>query len=127
MKIVFNTKSLLKDTQQDKYFLHESLKRMLTKYPEHEFIIIADYADSNLYQVGKNVTTVITRQPVRHPLLRKLWFDFKLPAILKKYKADIFVSCDGFCSLTTQLPQFILLHDLTFFYNTSVIKKSHLF
>ena len=119
--------SLLNTKQRDKYFLQEVLTRMILKYPEHEFIIITDHVDANLFLRYKNVTAVITRQPVRHPLLRKLWFDFKLPGILKKYKAAVFVSCDGFCSLRAQLPQCLLLHDLTFFYNTSVIKRSYLF
>jgi glycosyltransferase involved in cell wall biosynthesis len=127
MKIAFNTTSLVKDNSQDKYFLHESLRRIILKYPEHEFIIITGQADANIFLPGKNVTPVITRQPVHNPFLRKLWFDFKLPAVLKRYKADVFVSWDGFCSMTTQLPQCILLLDLTFFYNTSVIKSSGLF
>jgi glycosyltransferase involved in cell wall biosynthesis len=128
MKIVFNTKSSLKHNLQDyKYFLHESLKRITLKHPQHEFIIIADHADANRFSFDKNVTVVITHQLSHYPLLRKLWFDLKLPVILKKYNADIFVSCDGFCSLTTRLPQCLLLHDLTFFYNPSVIKRSHLF
>ena len=127
MKIAFNTTALVKDNSQDKYFLHESLRRIILKYPEHEFIIITGHADTNIFLSGKNVTSVVTRQPVHNPFLRKLWFDFKLPAILKRYKADVFVSWDGFCSMTTQLPQCILLPDLTFFYNTSVIKSSGLF
>ena len=127
MKIVFNTKSLLKYNSPDEYFLQEVLKRIVLKYPEHEFIVITGHADANRYFFGKNVTTAITHQPVRHPLLRKLWFDFKLPVILKKYKADVFVGCDGFCSLATHIPQCLLLHDLTIFYNTSFINRSFRF
>jgi glycosyltransferase involved in cell wall biosynthesis len=127
MKIVFNTKSLLNAHQQDKYFLHAVLKRMIIEHGTHEFIIMTDHADTNSYLAGKNVTAVITRQPVHHPLLRKLWFDLKLPAILKKYQADVFVSADGFCSLPSPLPQCLLLYDLTFFYNPAVIRGSALF
>jgi glycosyltransferase involved in cell wall biosynthesis len=127
MKIVFNTKSLLKANKQDNYFLPEVLKRITLKYPEHQFIIITDHTDANIFLPGKNVSAAIIRQPVLHPLLRKLWFDFKLPVILKKYRPDVFVSCDGFCSLTTHLPQCLLLNDLTFFYNPSAIKRSQLF
>jgi len=89
--------------------------------------MIADHADSNFNQSGKNVTAIITRQPVKHTLLRKLWFDFKLPSILKKCKGDVFVSVDGFCSLTTTLPQCLLLHDLTYLYDPAALKKSTLF
>jgi glycosyltransferase involved in cell wall biosynthesis len=127
MKIVFNTKSLLNAHQQDNYFLHESIKRLIKKYPEHEFTIMTDPADVHFYQVGKNVTAIITRQPLRYILLRKLWFDFKLPAILKKCKADVFVSADIFCSLATSLPQCLLLQNLTFLYDPNTFKKSTLF
>ena len=80
--------------QQDKYFLHESLKRLINKYPEHEFIIMTDHADDKfLFSRKKCNRCYYPSTFARHPLLRKLWFDFKLPAILKKYKADVFVSC----------------------------------
>ena len=127
MKIVFNTKSLLYTSQQDKYFLRESLKRLINKYPEHEFTVITDHADAHFYEVQKNVTAIITRQPLQNALLRKLWFDFRLPAILKKYKADVFVSADAFCSLATTVPQCLLLHDLSFLYDPNTFKKSTLF
>lgn len=127
MKIVFNTTALLNIHQQDKYLLHESLKRLIIKYVEHEFIIMTGRTDGAPYLVGKNVTTVITRQPLQHILLRKLWFDFKLPAILKKYQADVFVSADVFCSLTTAIPQCLLLDDLAFFYKPEALKRSYSF
>jgi glycosyltransferase involved in cell wall biosynthesis len=124
MKIVFNTKSLLYTRQQDKYFLRESLKRLINKFPEHDFTIMTDHSDSNFYEALKNVTVINIRQPLRHTLLRKLWFDFRLPAILKKCKADVFVSADVFCSLATTLPQCLLLHDLIFLYELNAAKKS---
>ncbi len=127
MKIVFNTNSLIKENRQDTYFLREVLNSIIIKYPAHTFIILTDQLNAELPFYGKNVILVPTRQSFFHPVLRKFWFDFKLPVILKKYKADVFISCDGFCSLRTQLPQCILLHDLTFFYNPSPLKKSYLF
>jgi glycosyltransferase involved in cell wall biosynthesis len=127
MKIVFNTTSLQHIHQQDKYFLHELLKRLVINYAEHEFIVMTGRTDGAPYLVGKNVTTVITRQPLPHILLKKLWFDFKLPAILKKYRADVFVSADIFCSLTTALPQCLLLHDLAFFCKPKALKRSSRF
>jgi glycosyltransferase involved in cell wall biosynthesis len=46
--------------------------------------------------------------------------------MLKKYKADVFVSCDGFCTLTTRVPQCLVVHDLAFLHYPSFISKSHL-
>lgn len=50
----------------------------------------------------------------RHPLLWKLWYDISLPSMAKKAKADILFSPDGFCSLTTKIPQVLAIHDLAF-------------
>jgi len=65
--------------------------------------------------------------PARHPLLWKYWYDVKIPAVLKKYAADVFVSADGFCSLITKVPQCIVVHDLAFLHYPSHMKRSHLF
>jgi glycosyltransferase involved in cell wall biosynthesis len=40
-----------------------------------------------------------------------MWYDIKLPAILKKHKADLFISFDGLCSMTTGIPQIIVFND----------------
>lgn len=47
--------------------------------------------------------------------------------VLKKHKADVFVSVDGLCSLRTTTPQCLVVHDLAFIHHPSHIKKSHLF
>jgi glycosyltransferase involved in cell wall biosynthesis len=38
----------------------------------------------------------------------------------------VFVSCDGFCSIHTKVPQCLVLHDVAFLHYPSFIKKSHL-
>jgi len=124
MKIVLNTKSLLKDQLQDKYFLPGLIQTMILNNPGQEFIVLTDRADQELYLFDKSVTTLIIRQPVRNSLLRKLWFDFNLPLILKKNKADVFVNCDEFCSLSTGTPQCLLLYDLNLFNHPAVTRRS---
>jgi len=75
---------------------------------------------------GKNVKAVVTGPAARHPLLWKFWYDVNVPFVLRKYKADVFVSCDGFCSLSSKVPQCLVVHDLAFLHHPSFIKKSHL-
>src|SRR5262249_41843533 len=70
---------------------------------------------------------VVTGPPARHPLLWKWWYDVKVPRILKQHKADIFVSCDGFCSLTAKIPQCMVVHDLSFLHYPEFSKGSHAF
>ena len=127
MTIGVNTRFLLQDHLEGVgYFIYETFKRITTNHPEHEFIFIFDRPFDERFVFGKNVKAVVTGPPARHPLLWKLWYDLRVPSILKKYKADVFVSCDGFCSLTTKVPQCLVLHDLAFLHHPSFIKKSHL-
>lgn len=127
MKIAVNTRFLLKDYLEGYgYFIYETFKRITAAHPEHEFIFIFDRPYDQRFVFGSNAKAVVTGPPARHPLLWKLWYDIKIPALLRKYKADVFVSCDGFCSLGTKVPQCLMVHDLAFLHYPSLIPKSHL-
>lgn len=127
MRIAVNTRFLLKDYLEGYgYFIYETMRRISTWHPEHEFIFIFDRPHEYGHSFGDNVKTVVTGPPARHPLLWKLWYDLRIPAVLKKYKADVFVSCDGFASLTTSTPQCLVVHDLSFLHYPAFISKSHL-
>jgi len=127
MNIAVNTRFLLKDYLEGYgYFIYETFKRITAAQPEHEFIFIFDRPYDERFVFGPNVKAVVTGPPARQPLLWKLWYDIKVPVLLRKYKADVFVSCDGFCSLGTKVPQCLVLHDLAFLHYPSFIPKSHL-
>jgi glycosyltransferase involved in cell wall biosynthesis len=115
MRIAVNTRFLLKEYLEGYgYFLQEILSRLVHAHPEHEFIFFFDRPYDPKFIFGKNVTPVVLGPAARHPLLWKYWYDFKIPAALRKYKADVFFSPDGFCSLRTQVPQCLVIHDLAF-------------
>ena len=127
MKIAVNTRFLLPDQLEGYgYFIHESFRRITQGHPEHEFIFIFDRPYHSKFIYSENITPVIVTPATRHPLLWKWWFDIKIPSVLKKYGADVFVSPDGFCSLNTEVPQCVVVHDLSFLHYPSFIKKSHL-
>lgn len=127
MTIAVNTRFLLADYLEGYgNFIYETFLRITKQYPEHEFIFIFDRPYDKRFVFGENVKAVVTGPAARHPLLWKLWYDIKVPGILKKYKADVFVSCDGFCSLGTKVPQCLVVHDLAFLHYPAAIKKSHL-
>src|ERR1051325_160855 len=127
MKIAVNTRFLLSDYLEGfGYFVYETFKRITRNHPEHEFIFIFDRVYHSRFIFDSNVKPVVVGPPARHPLLWKFWFDVKVPAVLRKYRADVFVSCDGLCSLTTTVPQCLVIHDLAFIHFPDLIKKSHL-
>ena len=127
MIIAVNTRFLFNEYMEGYgYFISETFRRITKNHPEHQFIFIFDRPYDERFIFTSNITGISTGPPARHPLLWKFWYDFRIPAILKKYKADVFVSPDGHCSLGTKVPQCMVLHDLAFLHYPSFIKTSHL-
>src|SRR5881396_305069 len=124
MRIAVNTRFLLKDQLEGVgYFIFETLKRITAAHPEHQFIFIFDRPYDQRFIFSENITPVVIGPPARHPLLWKYWYDVRIPAVLKKYKAEIFLSPDGICSLATRVPQCIIVHDLAFLHYPSHYKR----
>lgn len=115
MIIVVNTRLLLKDKLEGiGWFTYETLSRMTRAHPEHQFIFLFDRSFDKEFLFSGNVTPVVLFPPTRHPLLWKIWFDYRVPGVLKKYRADLFLSPDGYLSLRTGVPQLPVMHDLNF-------------
>lgn len=111
----------------DRYgnFINEIFSRLAKQYPEHEFFFIFDQQFDERYITERNISPIIAGPQAKYPLLWKYWFDTKIPSLLKKIQADVFVSCDGYCSLKTAIPQCLVLQDLSFLNEPLYIKKSH--
>jgi glycosyltransferase involved in cell wall biosynthesis len=115
MRIAVNTRLLLKGKLEGiGWFTFETLIRMTQNHPEHEFIFIFDRPYDPDYIFADNVIPVVIGPQARHPLLFYIWFDFRIPKVLKKYKADLFLSPDGYLSLRTKVPQLAVIHDINF-------------
>ncbi|MFN2456983.1 MAG: glycosyltransferase family 4 protein [Chitinophagaceae bacterium] len=126
MVVAINTRFLLKHTLEGYgYFIKEVFGRLAVQYPEHQFYYLFDRPYDTELHFPQNVTPLVVPPPARHPILWKYWYDVKIPRILKKIKADVFVSPDGFCSLTTGVPQCLVLHDLGFLHYPEAYKKMH--
>jgi len=117
LRIAINTRLLLKSRLEGiGWFTYESLKRICKAHPEHEFIFIFDRKYDKEFIFSNNVTPVVVGPQARHPFLYFLWFELSIPRILRKYKADVFLSPDGYLSLKTNVPSISVIHDLNFEY-----------
>jgi len=115
MIIAVNTRLLLQGKLEGiGWFTRETLSRITTEHPEHKFIFIFDrpYADEFIF--SENITPIVVSPPTRHPVLWYIWFELQIPRILKKYKADLFFSPDGYLSLNTSVRQIAAIHDINF-------------
>ncbi|QKG80868.1 glycosyltransferase family 4 protein [Tenuifilum thalassicum] len=117
MKIAVNTRLLLNGKLEGiGWFTYEVFKRIALNHPEHEFYFIFDRPYSELFIFSENVKPIVLPPPTRHPVLWYYWFEYALPNALKKIDADVFLSPDGYLSLSVDLPQVAVIHDINFFH-----------
>jgi len=83
-------------------------------YPEHHFIFLFDKPYPTGLITEKNITALLLPPQVKNPLLQHYWYNFKIPRLLNRYHADHFISNGPVCSLRTNIPQAMILHDLSF-------------
>ncbi|MFZ5940593.1 MAG: glycosyltransferase family 4 protein [Bacteroidota bacterium] len=115
MKIAVNTRLMIPGRLDGiGWFTYETLRRITSSHPEHQFYFIFDRKFSKELVFSENVTPVIVHPPTRHPLLWMIWFEISVPSVLRRLGADIFLSTDGFLSMTSKVPQVGVIHDINF-------------
>ncbi|WP_207491988.1 glycosyltransferase family 4 protein [Aridibaculum aurantiacum] len=128
MRIAVNARFLVAgELEGYGYFTKEVFYRVAQQHPEHEFLFLFDREIPTNLALPANVTPLVIKPAARHAFSFRWWFDVKVPLALLKHKADVFVSPDGFCSLTTFKPQVLVVHDLAFLHFPRFIPKHHLF
>lgn len=114
-KVAINTRFLLKDKMEGfGWYTYETISRLVKMHPDISFYFFFDRPYDDKFVFGENVTPVVLYPPARHPILFKIWFDFSVSRALKKYNIDLFISPDGYLSLTSDVKQIAVIHDLNF-------------
>lgn len=115
MKIAVNTRLLMPGKLDGiGWFTYETLRRIVNDHPEHTFYFIFDRSYSKEVIFGDNVVPVVLPPPTRHPVLWYIWFELRIPRLLRKIGADLFLSTDGFISLRSGIPACNVIHDINF-------------
>lgn len=115
MRIAINTRILLSSRMEGvARFTYEVIRRIITDHPEDTFILIFDRPFDPIFVQGDNVIPVVIGPPTRHPLLWYCWFEYRIPVVLNKYKADVFLSPDTYGSLRTKVPTILVSHDIAY-------------
>ena len=126
MVIAVNTRFLLADRMEGYgYFIKEVFNRIALSHPEHQFYFFFDRPFSARHIQAPNIKGIVVPPAARHPILWRYWYDLKIPLALRKIKADLFVSPDGFASLYTRVPQCMIVHDLGFLHHPDAYRESH--
>ncbi len=115
MEIVVNTRLLLKNKLEGiGWFSYETLKRITRSHPDDHFVFLFDRDFDEEFIFSDNITPIILSPQARHPFLFYWWFEFSVADFLNKYKPDVFLSPDGYLSLSSNVKQLAVIHDLNF-------------
>ncbi len=115
LKIAVNTRLLLPDKMEGiGYFAYETLLRITRAHPDVEFHFLFDRPYDSSFIFSDNVKPVVLFPPARHPFLWYWWFEWSVAGYLKKNKFDLFLSPDGYCSLSSDTPTLAIQHDIAF-------------
>ncbi|MEX0986252.1 MAG: glycosyltransferase family 1 protein [Bacteroidales bacterium] len=115
MKIAVNTRLLMPGKLDGiGWFTFETLRRIVKSHPEHTFYFIFDRKYREEVIFSTNVVPIVLKPPTRHPLLWYFWFEWRIPHLLKKIDADMFLSTDGFLSLRSRVKTCLVIHDINF-------------
>lgn len=123
MRVAINTRFLLPHKMEGfGWYTYEITKRLVEQHPDVTFILFFDRKYDPKFVFGENVIPVVLNPQARHPILFKIWFNLSVKRALKKYKADVFLSPDGYLSLTSDVKQIAVMHDLNFVHNPQDLK-----
>jgi glycosyltransferase involved in cell wall biosynthesis len=111
-------------SDENKNFIYETFSRISGLHIQHTFLFIFDKPYNSLI-LPANVIPVVIELKEKSPMKSLIWYNIKIPAVLKKYKADIFIS-GSFCSLITKIPQILIAPDISFTQHASIVKKQSL-
>lgn len=94
------------------WYTHELVRRMALQHPEDRFLLLFDRPFSPDFVYAPNVSPFVVFPPSRHPVLWYWWFEYSVPALLRRLKPDVFFSPDSYASLSTPVPTLMTTHDL---------------
>lgn len=115
MKIAVNTRLLLKNKLEGiGWFSYETLKRMVQIHHEHQFYFIFDRKYAEEFVFADNVFPVVCFPPTSLPFLITYFFQKRLPKIIQKTGAEIFISPDGWIPCNLNIPVVNVIHDINF-------------
>ena len=105
-------------------YIYEAFTRIAKQNPSNIFIFILE-RNEPVISFSENIIPVVVRPPGTRAWWWKLWYNFNLPSVIKKYKADVLVT-SGACSSLLKIPQCIIVEQPLFLPYHTFVKRNHL-
>ena len=105
----------------DRHFIKDRIRQLIITHPQHIFFIIS--ADKNELLASLKNTAIVKSNHYGDNFRSAIWYAYRLPTILKKTKATIFINMTDICSLKTTVPQCLILQDISMVARPTVFFK----
>jgi len=117
MRLVVNARTVVPGKLDGMgWYTYEIGRRLLEALPsaEHHWLFDRTVSPS---LVPEGVIPHVVRPPARHPFLWHIWHQYRVPVVLRRLRASVYWSPDGFIPLSTSVPTVATLHDIAFEHN----------
>jgi glycosyltransferase involved in cell wall biosynthesis len=115
MVIAINGIFLQNDSMEGYGHYASSILRQLAKnHPNHQFVVVFDRPSVDQFDGLANITSITVKPKARHIPAFLYWYNISSLMAVKKFKPAVWIQPYGFCSLTTSIPQILVVHDLAF-------------
>ena len=92
-----------KPLDRSNIFIVQTIFSLAKQDPNNQLHLIVEKGQEQGYQLPPNCQFISAR--TNNPLLKKIWWNVKLPRLLRKIEAAVFISFDDRCSLNAAIPQ----------------------
>lgn len=115
MNIAVNCQLLVKDKMEGLgWFAFETLKRITTAHPEHQFTFIFGKGVESSFKFSDNVKLVNIGPPFFRPMAWLIKYEFLLPRFVNNGDFDLYLSPDGWSSARIKVKTVAVIHDINF-------------
>ncbi|HSK13255.1 MAG TPA: hypothetical protein VK907_08560 [Phnomibacter sp.] len=112
MRIAIDGRYLSMAGAAERYFGAGMIGPFIQQAPaDHHFILIYDEDNAAPPAPLPNMTPVAVKMKAGSPLLQAFWYDYRLPSLLGRYRADHFIGAAGSISLRSGIKQSLWLFD----------------
>jgi hypothetical protein len=106
-------------------FLWQYLNRLASQNPLDHFIFFTQNDSLTAATSTANCTVVRVNPVIKNSLLLHYWYNYKLPPLLKKYNATVFINQNGVASLRADIPQMMIISDNFFLQKKYPVKNEY--
>jgi glycosyltransferase involved in cell wall biosynthesis len=95
-------------------YTYQLLQYLSQHYVQHQLYAFSIVGNEDLVKDLRNVEIIYINPSATNLFSLKIWYDFKLSLALKKHEINLLICPNGVCSLTTKVPQILIVQHLDF-------------